>query len=350
MKGKSLVTSPTAALGIAALTVAVLLTPALAPAAPSIEVAEASWRQQTDIFVLQLRDESFETTAYRTSDQSDFINMLGDLPIVRNESASVVELLCRTRRVRKLLEAIASAQREGTLSKTTASLSNVVGRFLEDRTKVYAALRERAKEHPESFKPGAKEDRVVVELVSGYAGAPSGPEGPLVPLSLMGTSLGLSANVFLLGATEHPDAIRPILRVAAFDEQSLRKSVPLAYKPPGPRNPYAIADALDRILCLAAETKGAGEANGIAREYVSWRKAQGWNERPTMKVPLYDSPMNPNDIYGSVASAAQTSASETEISLPLTFGKDKYDETEPPAAATIIEWSRKFEKARTAGR
>ncbi len=350
MKGKALVTSPTASLAIAAVIIAGFLTPTPTPAAPNIGDAEASWPQQEDIFVMHLRDESFEITAYRTSDQSDFINMLGNLPIVRNESASVVELLCRTRRVRKLLQAIASAQRDGTLSRTTASLSNVVGRFLEDRTKVYAGLRERAKEHPESFKPGAKEDRVVVELVSGYAGAPSSPEGPLVPPSLMGTSLGLSANVFLLGATEHPDAIRSILRVADFDEQSLRKSVPLAYKPPGPRNPYAIADALDRILCLAAETKGVGEANGVAREYVSWRKAQGWNERPIIKVPLYDSPMNPNDIYASVASAAKTSASETEIALPLTFGNDKYDETEPSAAATIIEWGRKFEKAWNAGR
>jgi hypothetical protein len=337
-------TSPAAAFGIATLIVASFFTTSLTPAAPSIEDA-ASWRRQADIFLMQLRDESFETTAYRTSDQSDFINMQGNLPIVRNESASVVELLCRTRRVRKSLQAIASAKRDGTLSRTTASLSNVVGRFLQDRTNVYDSLRARAKEHPESFKPGAKEDRVVVELVRGYAGAPSG-SAP----SLMGTSLGLSANVFLLGATEHTDAIRPILRVADFDEQSLRESVPLAYKPPGPRNPYAIADALDRILCLAAETKGAGEANEIAREYLRWRKAQGWHERPIIRVQIYDSPMNPNDIYGSVASAAQASASEMEVSLPLTFGNDKYDETEPPSAATILEWGRKFEKAWNAGR
>jgi hypothetical protein len=339
-------TSPTAALGIAALTIATFLTPALTPAAPNIEDAAASWRQQADIFVMQLQDESFETTAYRTSDQSDFINMLGNLPIVRNESASVVELLCRTRRVRKSLQAIASAKQDGTLSKTTTSLSNVVGRLLEDRTNVYAGLRERAKEHPESFKPGAKEDRVVVELISGYAGAPSGPEDPLVPPSLMGTSLGISANVFLLGVTEHPDAVRPILRVADFDEQSLRKSVPFSYKPPGPRNAYAIADALDRILCSAADTNAVGPASGIAREYVTWRKAQGWNERPLMKVQPYDSPMNPK---GIVTPAVQAGASLLEISLPLSFGNDKYEESEPPVAATIIEWGRTFEKARNAG-
>jgi hypothetical protein len=156
--------------------------------------------------------------------------------------------------------------------------------------------------------------------------------------------------VFLLGATEHPDAIRTILRVADFDEQSLRKSVPFSYKPPGPRNAYAIADALDRILCSAADTNAVGPANGIAREYVTWRKAQGWNERPLMKLQPYDSPMNPKDINGSVTPAGQAGVSLLEISLPLSFGNDKYDESEPTAAATIIEWGRKFEKARNAAR
>ena len=104
-------------------------------------------------------------------------------------------------------------------------------------------------------------------------------------------------------------------------------------------------------------------------EYVKWRAAQRWGERPSMTISSYDPGRagNPlpaadgnggagragaqNAIHGIPSSVVQSGPSPwMEISLPLTFGKDKYDESEPPAAATILAWSRKFEKARNAGR
>ena len=64
---------------------------------------------------------------------------------------------------------------------------------------------------------------------------PNAPPGSR-PIGLEGAKLGIAANVFLLGNTEHPDAVAPVLAVARLNEGADRDAVVEAFRAADPED------------------------------------------------------------------------------------------------------------------
>ena len=328
-----------------------------------IEDAAVVWQKDTDRYLKVLGEESFEVSAYRTYGTSELLTVLGSFPIFRPGSASIVKLLARTRRFGKLLREIDEARAREALPAKVESLSKVVGRFVTERDLTYQKLKVLARERPDRFssdtKISDKDRNKLVDLMQGYAFSAPGPPDHLIPVSLRGTAIGLAANVFLLGYTERPEAVDPILRVVAYDEAAHRQRVldaftppPRYFRPASPHNPYVIGDALDRILCAAAaNTQIRDEAQAVARAYVEWRQSLEWPDRREVQLYPYDMKTeNPYSYRGMVVAVApdvpKPPLREEALLLPLAFGKDSYSEERPAVTDEIVEWARRFQQAR----
>lgn len=219
-------------------------------------------------------------------------------------------------------------------------------RYLSERRKAEERLLLLMKDQPEIFGRGVPEEKryPLINLLQGYALSGLDVPEDAIPMSLMGTAWGLVANSFLLGSSQDAQAIRPLLKIAEYEDKPFLDKLRAAFPPNDPMPDFSVAnrrvlgDALDRILVANAEKGGIGtEASAIAKEYVAWRAQRNWPQRESVGVYPFSAPQTPYHIPGSVT--GRVGAAETApISLPIAS-------LTPDDTAQIVQWARRFQQA-----
>jgi len=328
---------------------------------PRAEDAKVVWEMAEARYIRVLKEESFEASAFNTYITTELIFAAGNSSTGPGNFA-IVKLLARSRRFAKLLRHVAEAEAAGASAEAVNVLAGTIRKLMAERARVFAELAVIAKETPLLFSspetvPETERREWGDRMVGHALSSPEAPPG-LIPLSLDGTKLAIAANVFLLGYTEHPDAVGPILSVAGHDEGEDRLTVKGAFLRPDTfvipqleiQNWFVIGDALDRIMVAATDrTDLSPDAKAIAGEYVRWRSEQGWQERERATVIAYDDPsVNPHSFRGMIVAPVETRgpAVECQLDLCLQFGRySDLDADCPDGVMEVVAWAERFNAA-----
>ncbi len=328
----------------------------------NIKDAEVLWQEREDIYTEYLKKESLAQSAFRTYIMTELMLVLGNDGNFSPFNPDTIRIHARTRRYCKLILEIEQAKTTGELSSVVQTLGETVDRFIAERKSVEEKILALMKEKPELFQPGVQSFEVQ-KLTMGvglmgpgtwYISVPDPEEA--IPISLRGTKLGVLANTFLLGFTQDPRAVAPLLKVAAYDcEPFLEQYEKKVYGKridPGRRlqmdyrldNPWAIADALDRILMSDAAQSGSSAAATVAGNYSEWRSEQSWPPRETVKIYPFDAPQTPHNLPGSVTGRIQK-VQTTTLALPLEVSFDGRPGLVVEDREEILQWARRYHEA-----
>ena len=332
----------------------------------NIKDAEVLWQEREDHYVAYLKKESFAQSAFRTYIMSELALVLGNYPNFDPYNPDTIRIHARTRRYCKLIFEIEQAKTTGELSSVVQTLGETVDRLIAERKSVeekILTLMKEKKEKPELFRPGVPGSFEFQHLMLGtglmgpgiwYISVPDPEEA--IPRSIFGTKLGVLANTFLLGFTQDPRAVAPLLRVAAYDsEPFLEQYEKMLYGrriDPGRHlqmdhgldNPWAIADALDRVLMSDAAQSGSSAAATVAGNYSEWRSEQSWPPRETVTIYPFDAPQTPHNLSGLVTGRIQKVETKT-LALPLKVSFDGRPGLVVEDREEILQWARRYHEA-----
>jgi len=243
------------------------------------------------------------------------------------------------------------------LSSIVQTLGETVDRFIAERKSVEEKIVALMKEKPELFRPGDGENHELSDLFSGFGLIAPGPTGitlpnpeEVIPRSIKGTKLGVLANTFILGLTHDPQAIAPLLRVAAYDSEPFLVQLQKATSESRLRldaaldNPWAIADALDRILMSDAAQSDSTAAATVARDYSKWRSEQIWPPRETIEIYPFDAPQTPFNLPGLVTGRIQKVETKT-LTLPLKVSIADTPGLVAEDCEKVLEWAHCYHDA-----
>lgn len=330
----------------------------------NIRDAEVLWQKRTDKYINFLDKETFEQGLHRTYICSELIFVLGSSPNFSPANHDIIRIFARTRRFSKLISEVRHAKKDNDIERVFESIKATVERFIKERREVEEWFEHVLKEEPEIFSSDASEEQRsrVSERAYGVGATGLGVPDGMISMSLHGTQLSIVSNCFLLGLTEDPRAMAPLLDVISYDSEPLIKKLIDVWVEKGKpwsksredgvrhsfnlANHVVVADALDRIFvaCSKNETISA-ETLALAQEYVKWRQNQGFaaKEREVVSVYAYDEPRTPYDLPGSIMGVSKDAKTET-LELPLQFGEIRYTlkANEMEDIKQIIEWAKRF--------
>ncbi len=321
--------------------------------------AQKVWQKGADRYIDFLKDEAFEEGVYRTYMTSELLDVMANEANCEAHYHRIVMILARTRRFSKLMAHVEAAKTAGDLDEVLATLDATVHRFLSERKMVEEAILQLVEDKPEIFRPGAPEkDRYpMIDLFQGFATFPYDlPEG-IIPVNLEGTELGVVANSFLLGLTEDPRALVPLLEIAHYDCEAFVDKVCEAFGSDSLRETYYLAnmrvvgDACDRILMASgSRVPLPQQARGIASEYAQWRAARALPERKAVPVFFYDAPRTAWHLPGALADYdPDTNTFPLELPIPRKV-KDVPGLKDKPGLSdeditTIMDYAERFDRA-----
>jgi len=289
---------------------------------------------------------------------SELVFVLGNFPNSAPSYPEHITLLTRTRRFAKLLWHVRQAKEQENIESVVAIIDTTVKRFTEERHRTTEKIERMMEEEPEAFSPDAPESVRVkgCDLLRGFGllGLDI-PEG-VIPMSLTGTQLGVVANTFLLGLTEHPDAVKTLLDIVAYDDEPLLAKLAAAW---GHEtfairydftfeNRVVLADALDRIMVACSQGRTANDkALAVAQQYAQWRQRQNFPQRETVEVFSHDSPKTRYHLPGYVLGVAEDERGETTtLELPLKLIVSDIDWVpNEKVIGPIIEFAERFQAA-----
>lgn len=324
------------------------------------------WQKKQDKYIDFLRTETFEQGLYRTYMCSELVFVIGNFPNSSPSFPEHITLLARTRRFAKLLSYVKEAKEKGDVESVIAAMDATVKRFIEERRRTTEKIERLMEEEPEVFRPGAPESLRIksIDLLQGFGlTGLDVPEG-VIPMSLTGTQLGVVANTFLLGMTEHPSAMKPLLDIVAYDDGPLFAKLAKAwgYETSGVKydffirndftfeNRVVMADALDRIMMAYSQNQTANDSSlAVAQQYAQWRQRQNFSQRETVKVFSHDSPQTPHHLPGYVLGVAKDESGKTKtttLELPLKLVLSDTDLVpDEKVIGPIIEFAKRFQAA-----
>jgi hypothetical protein len=322
------------------------------------------WQKQTDKYIDFLKEETFSQGAYRTYMKSELIQVMGETFTSSPYDTEIISLICRTRRLSKLIDYIDNAKKTGTLNSAINDLSTATNRFMKEVSEVEDKLGKLAEEEPEIFQPSAPEEQRsrFIDLSRGYALSGLDVDEKGIPMSLDGAAHGLAANSFLLGLTEDPLAVAPLLKIASYDNVEFQKKIKAVMDndnfkqeivlPNSLANFIVVGDALDRILVSCANRQKDNlslSAKAVAGQYVKWRTEQNFPERKVFEVYPWDAPQNPYHFSSSITGRV-TKVETMKVLLPLHLAKrvphTPFDEQGTnPVIETILDWAKRFQAA-----
>jgi hypothetical protein len=326
------------------------------PGRRHIEDAEVIWQKREDNYRDYLRQESFAQSAFRTYIMNELVLVLCNYPNFEPSNPDTIRIHARTRRYCKLIYEIEQARIAGELSSIVQTLSDTVDRFIAERKRVEKEVLALIEEKPELVRPGRGDYHEVNLLIAGVGLMGPGVSGfnvpdpeKAIPRSITGTQLGVLANTFLLGLTHDSRAVAPLLRVAGYDSKPFLEKYEeaIGMRPPLDHrlaNPWAVVDALDRIL-MSDATQATGSPTGtVARDYAQWRSGQSWPLRETVEIYPFDAPQTPYSLPGMVTGRLQEV--ETRIlALPLKVSVDGRPGLTEADVEKILEWAHRYHQA-----
>lgn len=321
------------------------------------QAAELLWEKRADKYIQFLRRRSFKESAYRTSDASELIGLIGNDPNSQPHYRRTPRMFARTRRFRKLFFEVNRARASGELDAVLDALHATVRRFLSDREKVEAAILELVETEPELFVFARditeKQRQPVRDLFVGYGLTGYDARDGAIPTNLKGIQYGLLANSMLLGLTEDSRAIEPLLDIARYDGKPFGEKLPKPWDR-GEGYDYTVAaphavvaDALDRILVACSRRDSIeSRARAIAEDYVQWRSQRRFPARKVFQMFPYD---GPSTSYGLSVTGVVEEVETVPFELP--FGAGQAVTFHGPPVLTeekitkILEWAERLYKA-----
>jgi hypothetical protein len=328
---------------------------------PDIRDAAVVWQKRQDRYISFLDGETFEQGLYRTYIWSELPLVLGSRPNGAPNNHKIITYLARTRRFSKLIALVLRAKEQGDVEYAIKTIDATVRRFMKERGQVEQWFYQTIKEQPDSFRDDAPEDQRSRVCAPAYGLGSTGLEtaDDIIPMSLHGTQYGTVANCFLLGLTEHPRAVKPLLDVVAYDSEPLiEKLVEVWGGHSRSRqrmvrsdflfaNHVVVADAFDRILTACARDDTLGpEALAVARQYEQWRQSAQLPSRKVVQAYAYDEPSNPHHLPGRVLGIRKdTSSRPLELPLNLVGHRQHIVLDEIKEVNQIIDWAKRFDQA-----
>ena len=175
---------------------------------------------------------------------------------------------------------------------------------------------------PDAFTSGATKDQRIrlIKLVAGSGS--TGFKSLSIQMSLFGTQLGAVTNTFLLGLSEHPDSVGPIIDILNYDSQPIIDRLTNATGLPKGfydkrllfANRAVATDSLDRILVACAENENINqEALSLAKQYIQWRESQDVPDREVQMICTYDSSTTPYHLPGKITGVKEAKTFELRI-------------------------------------
>ncbi len=329
---------------------------------PNIRDAEVLWQKTQNKYINFLSSEEFQQSLYRTSIWSELILVLGGGGNFFSRHPEIISTFAKTRRFSKLVSQITEAKQRGDVEIAVRTIEATIKRFTEERQELEHWFDDAIRKGPEFFNPqDPDKQNEIADRTMGCGSTGLETSEDMIPPSLQGVQLGISANCFLLGLTQSPRTIKTLLDVGLYDEELFISkftefSKSLGQFPGGKQdikylygfaNPTILADAIDRVLVGASQNPTVGgEALVIAKDYEQWRKSRNLPEREVVKVYAYDSARTPHHLPGSVGGVSKK-AETTSLELPLQFvehgivmGIDK-----DPDVIQIMDWAKRFTEA-----
>ena len=325
------------------------------PERRNIKDAEVLWQKRSDNYVEYIKKESFAQSAFRTYIVNELPFVMGNYPNCLPSNPDTIRIHARTRRYCKLIYEIEQAKATGELSSIVQTLSETVDRFTAERKQVEEKVLALMEEKPELFRP-SDDNYELRFLMDGFGLMGPGLSGfnipdpeETIPRSIKGTQLGVLANTFLLGLTQDPHGIAPLLRVAAYDsepfldklEEALGMRPPLDYRL---ANRWAIADAADRILMSDAAQAGSSSAASVAQNYAEWRSEQSWPARETVEIYPYDAPQRPYSLPGMMTGQRQK-VQTRPLALPLKVSEGGRPGLTEADVDNVLQWAHRYHEA-----
>jgi hypothetical protein len=326
------------------------------PERRNIKDAELLWQRHADNYIEYIKKESFAQSAFRTYITNELMLVLCNYPNYHPSNPDTIRIHARTRRYCKLIYEIEQAKITGELSSIVQTLSETVDRFIAERKQVEEKALALMKEKPEIFRPGADEKHEVRHLMVGFGLMGPGLSGfnvpdpeEAIPRSIRGTQLGVLANTFLLGRTQDPHTVAPLLRVAGYDsepflqkcEEALGMRLPLDHRL---ANRWAVADAVDRILMSDAAQAASSSAATVARNYAEWRSEQSWPPREIVEIYPFDAPQAPYSLPGMVTGRVEKVETKP-LTLPLKVSQDGRPGLTEADVEKVLEWAHRYHEA-----
>jgi hypothetical protein len=326
--------------------------------------AEVFWQKGADNFIDFISKETFEQGIYRTYIPSELWWASKGYESTIPSHPDIIRLLRRTRRFSKLVAQVITAREQGNVIDLVETISRTISRFVRERRTVEGKIMSMIEAEPDAFTDSATREQSsrLAKLTSGVGSTGFEVVEPHVPMSLRGTELGVVASVFLLGLSEQPAAIAPIMEVLAYDDKPIVNALCAACYPDEPQgqgrehilttcvfaNRAVVADALDRILVACADNEAINqEAMTVARQYRQWRDGQDLPDREIQQTFTFDSPTTPYHLPGAITGVKE-GAQTYEFELPVML----WEKTNPNAVVgyrlnedtigTIIDWGERF--------
>jgi hypothetical protein len=324
---------------------------------PNIADVAVIWEKKAQRYIDFLHKETFAQGLSRTYMGSELAFVLGNYPNSQSTNPDIIRIFARTRRFAKLVSYIRNAKENRDITSEVETIALQVQRFIDNRRFTEAQVRKLIKDKPEIFAPGAPENlrRPMIDLCRGFGlTGLDVPEG-IIPMSLEGTQLGIVANSFLLGMTEHPSAIQPLLDILSYDDAPIIKELARAWNRNATyvkwdysfANRPVVADAIDRILIANVDSDTLpADAKHIAEEYQQWRAKQDFPKREIVPLYSYDEPRTPYHLPGTVTGVSDN-IQPSSLELPLSFSVSDVDvfEFNEQALADIIQYANRFNSA-----
>jgi hypothetical protein len=321
------------------------------PGPKRLEDAEIMWQRRADEYVQFLRQETFDQGLYRTYTSTELLSVLGNYPNIDPDNPDTIRVHARTRRFCKLAGEINRAKQSGNLAPVIESITNTIDRLIAERKQLEEKILRLIEEEPQMFGPKAPTKDIVrlQDLLGGFATTCYLTAEEVIPMSFRGTQLGILANSCLLGLTEDPRALEPLLRLAGYDSRAcldklehicgdfLLEDLSLV-------NKWAVADAVDRILVSIAGAQSNSAAGAIGADYVKWRSQRNWPAREIIQILPYDARQTPYDLPGYMTGRV-SDIETTPLALPIPVSENGRPGLIQDDVETILQWAARLRAA-----